>query len=132
MIDKVAGVIVKNKKLLVVRKRTKENYQEFIIPGGKREIGETDIDTLKRELKEELLVDVVNAEYMGTYHDIAVFEKVPITVHTYIVQIQGEILCNSEIKEYIWIDNDYKKQNIKIGSILEKYIIPQLIECKLL
>ena len=42
MIDKVGGIIIKNKKVLVVRKKTKENFPEFIIPGGKRETGETD------------------------------------------------------------------------------------------
>lgn len=37
----------------------------------------------------------------------------------YAFPIQGEILCNSEIKEYIWIGNDYRKQKIRRGSILE-------------
>ena len=32
MIDKVGGVIIKDKRILVVRKKTKENFQEYIIP----------------------------------------------------------------------------------------------------
>lgn len=49
-IDKVGGIILRGKKLLVVRKRTKDNREEYIIPGGKREGNETDFETLKREL----------------------------------------------------------------------------------
>ena len=37
-IDKVGGIILRGKKLLVVRKRTKDNREEYIIPGGKREL----------------------------------------------------------------------------------------------
>ena len=59
MIDKVGGIIIKNKKVLVVRKKTKENFPEFIIPGGKRETGETDVETLQREIQEEVNLKVV-------------------------------------------------------------------------
>ena len=62
MIDKVGGIILKNKKILVQRK--KNNREECIIPGGKRKDGESDFETLKRELYEELTVDLVSAEFM--------------------------------------------------------------------
>ena len=59
MIDKVGGIILKDKKILVERKNN--NKEECIIPGGKRENNETDLETLKRELKEELSVDLIYA-----------------------------------------------------------------------
>ena len=71
MIDKVGGVILKDKKILVQRK--KNNREECIIPGGKREGNETDFETLKRELDEELDVELLNAEFLGGYDDIACF-----------------------------------------------------------
>ena len=60
MIDKVGGAIIKDKKILVQRK--KNNRAECIIPGGKRKDGETDFETLKRELWEELDVELVKTE----------------------------------------------------------------------
>ena len=127
MIDKVGGVIIKNKKLLVVRKRTKENFQEYIIPGGKREGNESDLETLQRELLEELNVSVLDAEYLGCYTDIAVFENVPITVKTYVATINDNIRVQNEIKEYEWIDRNYEEKGIKVGSIIKNYIVPELI-----
>lgn len=126
MIDKVGGIILNNKKILVQRKTN--NREECIIPGGKREGNETDFETLKRELMEELTVELVDAEFIGGYDDIAVFSNKPIHVQTYLVKIKGDIKCNNEIKEALWIDRDYKKQGIKVGSILGEHVIPELIK----
>ena len=126
MIDKVGGIILKDKKILVQRK--KNNREECIIPGGKREGNETDLETLKRELMEELSVELINATFIGGFNDIAVFSNEPIHVQTYLAQIEGEIKCNNEIKEAIWIDKNYKQEGIKVGSILGEYVIPELIK----
>lgn len=130
MIDKVGGVILKDKKILVQRK--KNNREECIISGGKREGNETDFETLKRELDEELNVELVNAEFLGGYDDIACFLDEPIHVQTYLAEIKGEIKCKNEIKEAIWIDKDYKKNGIKVGSILGEHVIPNLVEIGLM
>lgn len=126
MIDKVGGIIINDKKILVQRKNN--DREECIIPGGKREGNETDFETLKRELKEELNVELMEAEFIGGYDDIAVFSNKPIHVQTYLVKISGEIKVQNEIKEALWIDKDYKSKGIKVGSILGKYIIPKLVE----
>ena len=126
MIDKVGGVILKDKKILVQRK--KNNREECIIPGGKRKENETDFETLKRELYEELTVKLIKTEFLGSYDEVACFSNEPIHVQTYIAHIQGELICNNEIKEAIWIDRNYKEQGIKVGSILGEHVIPKLIE----
>ncbi len=130
MIDKVGGAIIKDKKILVQRK--KNNRCECIIPGGKRQNNETDFETLKRELFEELDVELINAEFIGGFDDIAIFSDEPIHIQTYIAEIKGKITCKNEIKEAIWIDKDYFNKGIKIGSILEKFIIPELVKSGLM
>lgn len=132
MIDKIGGIILKDKKLLVVKKTTKDNRQEFIIPGGKREGSETDFETLKRELQEELQVELICANTFGGFDDIAVFENIPIHIEVYYAEISGEPVCDSEIKEAVWIDRNYKEKGILLGSVLEKYVIPQLITKELM
>lgn len=127
-IDKVGGIILKGKSILVVKKRTKDNREEYIIPGGKREGKETDFETLKRELREELQVDLLRAKPFGGFDDIAIFENIPIHIEVYFADILGEPVCDSEIKELVWIDKDYKEKDIKLGSVLSKFVIPKLIE----
>ena len=115
MIDKVGGIILKDKKILVQRKNN--NREECIIPGGKREGNETDFETLKRELLEELTVELLEAEFLGEYFDKACFSDKPISVKTYLTKVKGEIICANEIKEAIWIDRNYQQKNIKLGNL---------------
>ena len=127
-IDKVGGIILSNNKLLVVRKKTKDNREEYIIPGGKRDGEETDFQTLKRELSEEIQVELVEMRPFGGFDDIAVFENIPIHIEVYFAETLGEPKCDSEIKDLVWIDRDYAVRGIKLGSVLGKFVIPKLIE----
>ncbi|MGB3777979.1 MAG: NUDIX domain-containing protein [Tunicatimonas sp.] len=66
IIDKVALVKTDAGKMLVARSRGKTKYYA---PGGKREAGETDEQTLSREIKEELNVSILadTIRYLGTF-----------------------------------------------------------------
>lgn len=131
-IDKIGGIILRGKELLVVKKRTKDNRSEYIIPGGKREGNETDFETLKRELQEEVQVELLSTESFGGFDDIAIFENIPIHIEVYFANIVGEPTCDSEIKELVWIDRNYEKKGIKLGSVLAKFVIPKLIELEMM
>ena len=129
MIDHVAGLIIKNGKLLVLRKITKDNRKECILPGGKRENQETDEQTLRRELSEELNIEITHMEYFNTYFDKAVFETgVDFKQTTYLIKTEDEIQVRNEIKEALWIDDNYQKDGIVCNPTLEKKIIPDLLE----
>ena len=51
LIDKIAWIRLADGKILSTRSRGKDVYY---LPGGKREAGETDVQTLVREIREEL------------------------------------------------------------------------------
>jgi len=102
------------------------------LPAGYIEDGETPLESAKRELLEELTVELLEAEFLGEYFDKACFSDKPISVKTYLTKVKGEIICANEIKEAIWIDRNYQQKNIKLGSILEKYVIPELIKRNLM
>ena len=77
-------------------------------------------------------MELVSAEPFGGFDDIAIFENVPIHIEAYIANVTGERRCDSEIKSLLWIDRNYKEQGIKLGSILEKGVVPKLIEMGLI
>jgi 8-oxo-dGTP pyrophosphatase MutT (NUDIX family) len=96
--------------------------------GGKMEDGETQRETLLRELAEELSVKASRYEYIDSYEDNAVFEGTPIVIHAYYVEIEGEPAPASEIKEYAWIDADFETKGFGVSSIMGKRVIPRLVE----
>lgn len=131
MIDHIAALIFDSENnLLVLRKKTPDNRKECILPGGKREIGETDEQTLKRELLEELGAEVEKIEPYNIYFDKAVFEEgEDFKQTTYITKLkQNNITVKNEIKEAIWINKDYESKGIKCNPTLSLKIIPDLIK----
>lgn len=122
-IHKIGAIILKDKKILVGKKRDK-----YIIPGGIVEEGEDHTNCLKRELKEELDVNLISTEFFGTFEDEAALDPgMKIKMHVYYATIKGEPKASAEIKELMYVDSK-NQSDIKLGSILEKFVIPELIK----
>ncbi|CAM1359206.1 ADP-ribose pyrophosphatase [Tenacibaculum litopenaei] len=82
MINVVCGIIYKNDKIFIARKKTGTNlagYWEF--PGGKIEKGENPKTALKRELLEELDMQVTINEQIGI--NIHKYETITINLIAY-------------------------------------------------
>ncbi|WP_433337935.1 NUDIX hydrolase [Spirillospora sp. CA-294931] len=103
-IDKVAWIHLENGRILSTRSRGKDAYY---LPGGKREPGETDLDTLCREIEEELTVtiDPATATYKGTWEAQAHGHAAGITVRMtcYTAAYTGTLAPSHEIEEVIWL-----------------------------
>lgn len=123
MIDKVAGIIIQDGKILGVKSY---KHDLLFIPGGKREPGETDIQTLTREIKEELDVDISDPVFYDEVHAKNYNFTEDMKIRAYFIKVIGNPKPTSEIESIAWIDrDDYNKY--KIGNAL-KIIIKQLIE----
>lgn len=131
MIDHIAALIFnRDGKLLVLRKKTPNNRKECILPGGKREKGESDEQTLRRELLEELGVEIDSLTYYKQYLDKAIFEEgQDFQQTTYITKLKSNnIEVKNEIKEALWIQSNYENIGIICNPTLKLKIIPDLIK----
>jgi 8-oxo-dGTP diphosphatase len=123
-IYKIGGVILRDNKLLVVRKK---GTSVFIAPGGKQELSEGPLEALRRELKEELDLELESMEFFGRFADVSTFENIPIVMDVFIVQCMGEPQPGAEIEECRWIPADQAPAAIQLGSVLERHVIPELL-----
>lgn len=65
LISSARAVVIRHDEVMVIQNPTEEPY---IIPGGRREPGETVLETLHRELLEEIGWTVRNTAVIGTVH----------------------------------------------------------------
>ncbi len=103
-IDKIAWIYLKDKKILSTLSKGKDVYY---IPGGKREAGETDEETLVRECKEELSITIKRdtIQYYGTFEAQAhgKAEGILVKMTCYMADFEGELKVASEIQEMKWL-----------------------------
>lgn len=102
----VAAIILDQyNQLLLVRKK---GSAFFMQAGGKTELNETPLMTLKRELKEELTLDIQEEQciYQGHFEAPAANESgYKLDAHVFQLQIpHREILPHAEIEEIVWCD----------------------------
>jgi ADP-ribose pyrophosphatase YjhB (NUDIX family) len=131
-IYKSAGILVKDRKFLVCRPKSKDI---FYSPGGRLEEEENPIEALKRELKEDLdiFADESDMEEFGTFYAPAAGdEKSLLRIDVFLVKKwKGEMRPNGEIEEIAWI-NGNKAKAMKLGSIFEHQVMPKLLELQLI
>ncbi|GLY35148.1 DNA mismatch repair protein MutT [Amycolatopsis sp. NBRC 101858] len=104
MIDKIAWLHLVDGRILSTRSRGKEVYY---LPGGKRDPGETDAETLVREIREELTVAITEP----TIAPAGVFEAqadgkasgVLVRMTCFTAEYTGTLAASSEIEEIAWL-----------------------------
>ncbi|WP_433431159.1 NUDIX hydrolase [Nonomuraea sp. CA-141351] len=103
-IDKIAWIHLDDGKILSTRSHGKDVYY---LPGGKREPGESDVETLIREIDEELSVAIVpaTAAHLGTYQAQAHGHAVGVIVQMacYTADHHGTPTPSNEIEEIVWL-----------------------------
>jgi 8-oxo-dGTP diphosphatase len=106
-IDKIALIILKNGKILSTKSIGKNKYY---LPGGKREKNETDHQTLIREIKEELSVDILQEtiEYAGIFiaQSDGYADGINVKMTCYKADYIGVLKNNNEIVEIRWLSYD--------------------------
>lgn len=123
VIDKLAWIHLEDKQILSTRSKGKDTYY---IPGGKREKGESDKEALKREIREELSIDLLHETitFFGTFEAQAhgQAEGVIVQMTCYTANFTGEIRAASEIDEVVWLHYSDKERVSPVDKIIFDYL----------
>lgn len=111
----IRGLIIKDDKILLV---TGHNAGFYWTPGGGVEDGETVLETLHREIKEELGLTVTRATPHST------FTTDHQRIENFLIEVEGEILPGEEITGYAWYDT---RSDIILSDGLRATTMPLLI-----
>ncbi len=108
IVEVVAGIIVKEGKILATQRGYGEFKGKWEFPGGKIEHNEFDEPALIREIKEELNADINIIDFLKTIqYD---YPKFHLIMHTYICTLKNDVEFvrhddkNMEYDDMKWLD----------------------------
>lgn len=114
---KAIGVaIIKDGRILLVKKQ-----EVWILPGGKPEMGEPDIQCLLREVKEELpKIKLSNLKYFGSFVGITPHTGDELIAEVYLADADGEITPSAEISKAEYVG---KPEKYNLSDITSKIVV---------
>lgn len=117
--------VLKDGRVLCVRKSPEHDW---ILPGGMPEDDEVDIETLNREVREELGCGIrLPLDWLGVFQGPAADRPgVTVTVRVYVGELDGEPRPNAEITGMRWIALSYRGDDL--APSLRRHILPELAE----
>lgn len=124
MINSVVAVFIKDKKILMEKRpETKRAYANFLMcPAGLIKEDESFIEALKREMKEELRVDINDSKYLFTIEDIDPISKLSFRNNFMLISsYEGNIEKSKEVKSLIWMSYSELKKT-ELATIVDKLI----------
>lgn len=108
--EPTVGALIFNAQDKLFLMRSHKWKGKYVIPGGHIELGETMLDALGREIKEETHLDIRDIEFVcfqEFIHDDRFWQHRHFIFFDYACRTDStEVVLNHEAQEYIWIDLD--------------------------
>lgn len=99
------AIVIRDGKILVVKRNEEPFKGQWDFLGGYLQKGETPTVALKREIKEELDVEVQSATFIEAFPGTVTYKEYifPILSFVYLVELRGEFVLNNENSEFAWV-----------------------------
>lgn len=101
IIDVAVGLVISEGSVLIAKRHFYQHQGErWEFPGGKIESGETTLEALVRELKEEVALDVIDAQFLFSLeHE---YDERAVRLHVFkVIQFEG-VPAHQEGQLLIW------------------------------
>jgi ADP-ribose pyrophosphatase YjhB (NUDIX family) len=104
----VGAVIMRNDQVLLVKRGSEPGKNQWSVPGGLVELGETVHDTVVREVKEETSLDVEVHGLIDVVNNIVHDEEGRLRFHFVILDFfalrkGGKLQAGSDVREVKWV-----------------------------
>ena len=106
--EPTVGALIFNPEGKIFLMKSHKWHDNFVIPGGHIELGETVEQALKREIKEETGLDIFDLDFLGWQEAIfspAFWKKKHFVFLDFVCQTNSSgVKLNEEAQEYVWVD----------------------------
>ncbi|MGW6057421.1 NUDIX hydrolase [Streptomyces sp. NPDC055189] len=118
----VAAAIVQEGRLLVVSKQAAPDV--FYLPGGKPDAGEAQLETLVRELDEELGVEPLEPRFLADVEAMAALERSPMKLAVFEARISQVPEPAAELAALRWVSGH--EQDVRLAPAVRNHVLPLL------
>jgi 8-oxo-dGTP diphosphatase len=125
----ISGIVEKDKKALIVKRNDQEIAfpDKWTIPGGKLERGESIEATLKKEIREEVNLEIdKEIEFLSDFNFVRPDNYHVVGLCFVCKYKSGKVTLEKGLTEYKWVDrNDYRKYDLIPGvkRDLDKFFV---------
>ncbi len=102
----VIGLIHRKNQLFFIAKRPPHvvmpGFWEF--PGGKMEVGESQLQALTREFQEEVGIDITDASYLTSFTHLLADRE--LELHLWQIHHYNGTACGNEGQDVLWVEFD--------------------------
>ena len=103
----IAAAVIEDKKILLVKKK-----ETWILPGGKPEKRESDLECLCREISEELSGSQLKPiSFYGVFEGTSPHKKDIVNIYVYFATITGNLKPSREIGDVRFVE-DFNNYNL--------------------
>lgn len=125
----VIGVIKKKGKFLLTKRQSpKKEWNKWQFPGGGLEFGERLIEGLKREVREEVGIDIKIKQFLPVIEIVRQKDSFHGIFFVFLCQMVNEkdrIKINHEASDYAWLS---KEEILKLDTLLGTKEIIEILE----
>ena len=105
--EPAVGALILNQEGKIFLMKSHKWHGQYVIPGGHIELGETIVEALKREVKEETNLDIYGIEFLifqEFIYDRSFWKKDHYIFFDYLCRTDSsDATLNEEAEEYIWV-----------------------------
>lgn len=105
--------VIRDRKVLLIREREEPYHGLWVLPQGYVKRYERVIDAAKREVSEELNIDVKMERLLGVYDDLYYEKDMHYVIVCYIARLNGsdQPKASAEAIDFAWVDPDQDLKN---------------------
>lgn len=123
-----AAVVKKDNRILLCKSRMQSDFGKWVLPGGEVHFLESYKDTIKREIREKMGLEVSVGEFIGLYENLEPPDNHSVIIYSWCQYQGGEVISDRGLLEAKFLELDEVREIARhdVNNILLKTVLQDI------